>query len=90
MAGDEREAPSAREAPRPEVQAAEERLLRRLRNIAVIVILVCVLLTAVIDPLGRLFIDPTFHASEVFLGTLLGALVVLLGLQSLPKLPGPK
>jgi hypothetical protein len=53
------------------------------------VILACIVLTAVVDPLGRLFVDRNFHASEVFLGTLVGALVVLLGL-SLPRMPGSR
>jgi hypothetical protein len=77
-----------RSAPQ-DVAHAEASLLRRLRVIASIVILACIVLTSVVDPLGRLFIDRDFHASEVFLGTLVGALVVLLGL-SLPRMPGSR
>jgi hypothetical protein len=78
-----------RDRSAPEVRAIEAALLGRLRSIAIVVILVCIFLTAAIDPLGRLFVDPSFHASEVFLGTLVGALVVLLGLQTLPRFPRP-
>jgi hypothetical protein len=85
---DERREP-VRETSPADVAHAEASLLRRLRVIASIVILACIVLTSVVDPLGRLFIDRDFHASEVFLGTLVGALVVLLGL-SLPRMPGSR
>jgi uncharacterized BrkB/YihY/UPF0761 family membrane protein len=66
----------------------EERLLRRLRLIAVVVILAMIVLLIVGDTLGRLYIDPSFHSSEVALGTMVGALIVLLGLEGVARFPG--
>ena len=80
MAGDDR-------SPSPLPTAAEDRLLRRLRLGSVVVILVCIVFLVVIDPVGRLFIDPNFHASELVLGTLIGALLLLLGVEAANKLP---
>lgn len=88
MAGDD--TPDATRAP------AEERLLRRLRLIAGGVILTMIVLLVVVDTLGRLLINPEFHASELFLGTLIGALLLLLGVEGVSRLPsiprngGPK
>ena len=81
MAGDERNAPR---------DPAEERLLRRLRLLAGIVILVMIVLLVVADTLGRLLISPDFHASELILGTLIGALLLLLGIETVNRLPGTK
>ena len=69
---------------------AEEKLLRRLRLIAGIVILVMIVLLVVADTLGRLLISPDFHASELILGTLIGALLLLLGIETVNRLPGTK
>lgn len=80
MAGDE----SPRHDP------AEERLLRRLRLIAIGVILSMIVLLVTVDTLGRLFVDPQFHASELFLGTLVGAMIPLLGVIGVTSLPGKK
>ncbi len=81
MAGDEGQGS-------PQRDPAEERLLRRLRLIAGSVILLMIVLLVVVDTLGRLFIDPTFRASELFLGTLIGALLLLLGVEGISRLPG--
>lgn len=82
MTGDER--PDFRDP-------TEERLLRRLRLIAISIILLMVVLIVVVDTLGRLFIDRDFHASELFLGTLIGALLLLLGVEGASRLlPGAK
>lgn len=83
MAGDERRVDPPRDA-------AEERLLRRLRLIAGSVILTMIVLIVTVDTLGRLLVDPTFHASELFLGTLIGALLLLLGIEGVARLPGVK
>lgn len=74
----------------PNRDAVEERLLRRLRLIAGGVILTMIVLIVVVDTLGRLLIDPSFHASELFLGTLIGALLLLLGIEGVSRLPGVK
>lgn len=68
----------------------EERLLRRLRVIAGGVILSLIFFLVVIDSLGRLFIDPTFRVGEIFLGSLLGALMLLIGIDVAARLPGRK
>lgn len=62
---------------------AEERVLKRLRILAGGVILSMIALLVVVDTLGRLYVDPEFHASELFLGTLIGALVLILGIEGL-------
>lgn len=38
--------------------------------------------TVLADSLGRLFIRPDFHVSEILFGTLVGAWLTLLGLES--------
>lgn len=47
-----------------------------------------IVLLVVVDTLGRLLVDPGFHASELFLGTLIGALLLLLGIEGVSRLPG--
>jgi hypothetical protein len=81
MASDERDGKGQRDL-------VEERLLRRLRVISGAVILVMIGLLVVVDTLGRLLINPDFHASELFLGTLIGALLLLLGVEGINRLPG--
>lgn len=81
MAGDD-----PNRAPDP----TEDRLLRRLRVIAGIVILVMIVLLVTADTLGRLLVSPDFHASELILGTLIGALLLLLGIEAVNRLPGSR
>lgn len=83
MAGDER-------PPSVPADVVEEKLLRRLRLISGIVIIVLIVLLVSADTLGRLFINPDFHASEVIVGTLVGTLIVVLGIEGLNRLPGGK
>jgi len=66
----------------------EEKLLRRLRLISGVVILVMIVLLGITDTLGRLLIDPNFHASEVIFGILISTLIILLGIEGLSRLPG--
>jgi ABC-type Fe3+-siderophore transport system permease subunit len=80
MAGDESRQPDPTEA----------RLLRRLRFIAGVVILVMIVLLVTADTLGRLLLSPEFHASELILGTLIGALLVVLGIEGVTRFPGSK
>ena len=47
-----------------------------------------IVLIVSVDTLGRLLVDPQFHASELFLGTLIGALLLLLGIEGVSRLPG--
>lgn len=74
----------------PQSDPAEEKLLRRLRLIAGSVIIVLIILLVVADTLGRLLVSREFHASELILGTLIAALMVLLGIEGLNRLPGGK
>lgn len=76
MAGDERPDPT------------EDRLLRNLRVIAGSFILGMIVLLVTADTLGRLLINPDFHGSELFLGTLIGALLLLCGIEVANRLPG--
>jgi hypothetical protein len=62
-------------------------LFRRLRAVSVIVILGLIVFLVVVDALGRLIVDPSFRVSEVFLGTLVGALTLALGLEITSRLP---
>lgn len=81
MAGDERRGLGAS-------TPTEDRLLRRLRVIAGAVILLMIVLLVTADTLGRLLVSPDFHASELILGTLIGALLLLLGIEAVNRLPG--
>lgn len=80
-ANEEKPAPSPREP-------AEARLLGRLRLLAGAVILVLIAFLAFVDALGRLLIDPTFHVGDVMVGTLVGALLLLLGIETIIRIPG--
>lgn len=71
----------------PTRDPVEERLLRRVRIICVIVILTMIVFLLTVDTFGRLFIDPNFHTNEVFVGTLVGALFPLVGVVSVSRLP---
>lgn len=62
-------------------RSTEEKLLGRLRLIAAGVILAMVVLIVTVDLFGRLFINPEYHSSELFLGTMIGALLLLLGIE---------
>ena len=66
---------------------AEQRLLRWLRVAAVVVFLVGILLQVVADTLGRLYVDPTFHASEIIFSVMVGAVGALVGTELLARIP---
>jgi ABC-type enterochelin transport system permease subunit len=66
---------------------SEQRLLRYLRVAAVIVFLGGIVLVVVADTLGRLFIDPTFHSSEIIFATMVGAVGALVGTELLARIP---
>lgn len=96
MAGDERQIPhpddpgddrpTRRNGSRDPV---EERLLRRLRVVSGGVILAVIVLLTLVDTFGRLYVDPNFHIDELALGTLVGALLLLLGIEGISRLPWP-
>jgi hypothetical protein len=79
MAGDDRNGSSR--------DPVEERLLRRLRIVAGVVILLMIVVLVLVDSLGRLFVNPDFHIDELALGTLIGALLLLLGIEGINRLP---
>ena len=73
---------------RDDGRADESRLRRRLRFVSGIVILGLVVLLVVVDTFGRLLVDRDFRVSDLFLGTLTGALLLLLGIEGITRLPG--
>lgn len=66
---------------------AEDRLLKRLRLASGVVVLLMIVLLVVSDVFGRLFVDPGFHVNEIIVGTMVGALLALLGIETLLRLP---
>lgn len=64
----------------------------RLRAVAGVVILACIVFLVVIDALGRLFVDHDFHVGDIFIGSLIGALLLVIGVEGASRLPwgGPK
>lgn len=66
---------------------AEDRLLRYLRIAAVGVFLIGILLIVIADTLGRLYVDPAFHASEIIFATMVGAVGALVGTELLARIP---
>ncbi len=64
----------------------------RLRLVAGAVILGCIVFLVVVDALGRLFVDRDFHVGDIFIGSLLGALLLVIGVEGASRLPwsGPK
>lgn len=78
---------------RPSSGGSEEgRDRSRLRLVAGAVILACIVFLVVVDALGRLFIRADFHVGDIFIGSLLGALLLVIGVEGASRLPwsGPK
>lgn len=73
---------------RPDGGGSDEgRLRARLRVVAGGVILACILFLVVVDALGRLLVRPDFHVGDIFLGSLLGALLLLIGVEGAARFP---
>jgi hypothetical protein len=53
------------------------------RVAAIVTTTLLIAFTVVIDALGRLIFDPTFHVSEIIFGSLIAAWLGLLGLESI-------
>ena len=72
--------------------AEEERLRARLRIVAGAVVVVLIVVLTIVDVLGRLLVNPNFHVDPVMFGSLLGALLLLVGVEGAARLPwsGPK
>lgn len=68
--------------------SSEERLRRRFRIASFIVILGLLVLTVTADTFGRLFIDPNFHASDVAVLSLIGAVLGYAGIEALSLMQG--
>lgn len=79
MAGDERPPASSSDVV--------DGLTRRLRLVVAGVITTLIVILVIVDDLGRLFFDPTFRTSDFIFGTLIGALLLLLGVETLNRLP---
>lgn len=77
MAGDER----------PPDPATVDSLTKRLRIVVAVVFSSLIVLLVVFDNVGRLLIDPSFRTSDFIFGTLIGALLLLLGVETLVRLP---
>ena len=71
----------AAEVPREETPQTEAGFLSLWRWIAIGTDTVLIAFTVLIDNLGRLFLDPTFHVSEVLFGALVTSWLVLLGFE---------
>lgn len=67
--------------------ADDGRLRGRLRLVAGGVILLCIVFLVVVDTIGRLLIRPDFHVGDIFLGSLLGALLLLIGVEGAARFP---
>lgn len=65
----------------------ESRLRARLRLVAGGVILACIVFLVVVDTIGRLVVRPDFHVGDIFLGSLLGALLLLIGVEGAARFP---
>jgi uncharacterized integral membrane protein len=59
----------------------DDAYLWRLRAIAAFVLLGLIACAALADTFGRLFIDSSFHADTAIIGSLLGGLLLMLGLE---------
>lgn len=59
--------------------------LSELRFLAIRVFLVLSVLVVLVDILGRLFKDATFHVDPVAMGLVFGTLLSLLGLESIQQ-----
>ena len=59
----------------------------RLRLIAGGVILFLIIVVVLTDLFGRLFVDATFRISDLMLGTLIGALLLLVGIDVSKRFP---
>lgn len=62
-------------------------LTRRLRVVVAVVITILIVMLVVFDNVGRLIVDPNFRTSDFIFGTLIGALLLLLGVEGLNRLP---
>ena len=51
------------------------------RNQVVGILVGLVAFVTLLDGLGRLFVDPSFHVSDIALGTLMGGLLAALGID---------
>jgi len=63
------------------VSAPDDEYLRRLRIVAGAVFVILIAIVVLADVLGRLFIDAGFRADSALFGTLLGGLLLVLGIQ---------
>lgn len=76
------------EHPPRRLTKEENQQLFRLRVIAFIVCLILLAMLVTVDTFGRLLVDPGFRASELFGSALIGAIMLLVGLEAAVRLPG--
>jgi hypothetical protein len=68
------------------VGRSDDELLHLWRYIAIGTVTLLIAFTVFVDNLGRLFLDPTFHVSEVLFGTLVAVWGGLLGVESYSRI----
>jgi len=59
----------------------------RLRLVAAAVLLALIVLIVLVDVFGRLLVDSSFRISDLMLGTLIGALLLLVGIDVAKRWP---
>ena len=63
---------------------------RRLRGRAALVLLGLIIILVLVDVFGRLLVDPSFRVSDLMMGTLIGAFLLLVGIDISHRWPfGP-
>lgn len=65
---------------------SEQDFLALWRGIALATTTVLIVFTVIVDNLGRLLLDATFHVSEVIFATLVASWTTLLGLEGIRRL----
>jgi hypothetical protein len=71
-----------------EVRGDDEARARAwLRVVAIVVVLFLLIILVVVDIFGRLFVDHSFHVDPVMFGSLLGAFLILVGVEGASRLP---
>jgi hypothetical protein len=60
---------------------------KTLRLLAGIVLLILIIIVVLVDLFGRLLVDDHFRVSDLMLGTLIGALLLLVGIDISKRWP---
>jgi hypothetical protein len=71
----------------PGARDADEDERARLRLVAIVVVLALIVVLAVADTFGRLLYRPDFHVGDAIFGALIGALLLLIGVEGISRFP---